>query len=888
MSLAAGTRLGPYEIDSLIDSGGMGEVYKGRDTRLGRTVAVKVLPQDIAGDPDRRRRFEQEARAASALNHPHICVVYDVGSAPLPGAPSTRDAASPPPQPGICHFLVMEYLEGQTLAKRLLRGPLPLADALRVGAQLLDALARAHRQGIVHRDLKPANVMLTRDGVKLLDFGLARLTQASDAAGTASTRTQPGTVVGTVPYMAPEQLEGRATDARTDLFAFGAVLYEMVTGRRAFEGTSRVSVITAILERDPPPVTSLQPLAPPLMDRLVATCLAKDPERRWDTAHDVAEQLRGLAETARTETDAGAASGPVSWRWVWTARWWLAAAALVLLLGAPAVWRLLTAESSVGVMVPRQITSSAAWETDPVISPDGTSVAYAAGESGSADIWIVGARGGTPLRLTNDPAWDSSPAWFPDGTEIAFVSDRGGSRSIWKVGRLGGAPTLVVPDAEDPAISPGGDQIAFVRASASGDRRVVVAPLADVAQARVVTGDGDGLWNHRNPAWSPDGQTICYRAQRDLWCIAARGGRARRLTMDGEVDFEPAWSSDGSFVLFSSLREGTQALWRVGQNGGRPVRLTLGTGPERHASVSRDGTRLAYATYLDNFDLVLRDLVSGQTRRYGGVRSDIHPLLSPDGATLYFVSDRQGKYDLWAQALSGIDPSGAPRHLTDYPGSVSLPSCSPDGQWVAFGYVEKNRRAVWMVPTSGGPKVELTDGFSVAGEPAWSPDGSRIAFVSNQSGANRIWVIKVANGRPAGRPMQMNAVPGAQELPTWSPDGTRIAYLSVEGSSKGDVFVVNVGGPASPARVTSGADAVAVRWSPASDRLLVSGLWGGASYRVQAVSPAGGAATAVAEVVGRSQDAAQFDISRDGRLLVLTWEERRGNIWVLEATSRMY
>ncbi len=270
MSLAPGTRLGPYRIQSAIGAGGMGEVYKARDMRLDRTVAIKVLPEGVAADPERRRRFDHEARAVAALNHPHICALHDIG------------------REGDTDFLVMEYLDGRTLAERLVKGPLPLEQAVEVGVEIADALAVAHERGIIHRDLKPGNVMLTKTGAKLLDFGLARLTHALDDSGASVTATTVGTVVGTVPYMAPEQVEGRPTDARTDLFAFGAVLYEMLTGRRAFDGESPASVMAAILEHEPEALSARQPLVPPALERLVTRCLAKDPDDRWQTARDLA------------------------------------------------------------------------------------------------------------------------------------------------------------------------------------------------------------------------------------------------------------------------------------------------------------------------------------------------------------------------------------------------------------------------------------------------------------------------------------------------------------------------------------------------------------------------------------------------------------------------
>ena len=305
MALQPGTSLGPYKIESPLGAGGMGEVYKATDTRLDRTVAIKVLPEHVAADPDLKQRFEREARTVAALNHPHICTLHDIGN-----------------QDGI-DFLVMEYLDGQTLAQRLEKGALPLDQALQVAIEIADALDKAHRQGIVHRDLKPANIMLTKAGAKLLDFGLAKLKPTEQAGGLSALPTQPanltqeGAILGTFQYMAPEQLEGQEADARTDIFAFGAVVYEMVTGRKAFEGKSQASLIGAILRDDPPSITMLQPISPPALDPIVKTCLAKEPDARWRSIGDVGRQLQtiasGSASGSSVVTPSPAPSRPV-WR----------------------------------------------------------------------------------------------------------------------------------------------------------------------------------------------------------------------------------------------------------------------------------------------------------------------------------------------------------------------------------------------------------------------------------------------------------------------------------------------------------------------------------------------------------------------------------------------
>jgi Tol biopolymer transport system component len=793
-------------------------------------------------------------------------------------------------------FLVMEYLDGQTLAHRLRKGALPLAQALELGAQIADALATAHRHGIVHRDLKPANIMLTKAGAKLLDFGLAKLRPQPSAAmagasalSTQAPATRPGAVMGTVPYMAPEQLEGKETDARTDLFAFGCVLYEMLTARRAFGGDSEASVISAIMSGEPAPLSTLQPLTPPALDRLVRRCLAKDPEARWQSAADLVHELTWLTiESTATDRRVAPPRTAGRSRWPMGRRGMLVAGALIVMAAAAfALWPHVKPRPPDAEVVSRQITASSTWDAQPALSPEGDLVAFSSCETGNANIYVVSVRGGTPMRVTDDPAWDTSPAWFPDSSQIAFVSDRLGGHAIWTVS-LGGSATLLVPDAEDPAISPDGNRIAFVRAVSNSERRVFVAPLSDVASARMITTDADGLDDHLNPAWSPDGRTICYAAHRDLWCVGASGGGAHRLTTDSEVDREPTWSLDGRDVLFSSLRNGTEALWRVGVGGGTPTRLTFGNGPERHPSVSRDGRRLVYATTLENYDLELRDLRSGDTRSYGGLRAEVQPALSPDARVLYFISDREGKFDLWAQSLSGIVAVGPPQRLTDQPGSVSLPNCSPDGRWIAYGHVLRDRREVWVVPASGGPPTQVTDGAALNGEPVWSPDGTRIAFVSNRTREERVWLMPVSNGRSVGIARQLSFGPGTDQLPAWSPDGTQIAYLSLEGGSKAEVWVANVSRSASPKSVTKGARALDVRWVANPDRLLVNGFWNGASASVRSVPPGGGVPRLVTESLGREPPSFSFDISRDGRILVLTAEKRRGNVFVLEAASRVY
>jgi len=428
MFLAPGARLGPYEVLSAIGAGGMGEVYKARDTRLDRTVAIKVLPAQVASDPDLRQRFEREARAVAALNHPHICTLYDVGH-----------------QDGI-DFLVMEYLEGQTLAERLEKGALPLEQALQYAIQVADALDKAHRQGITHRDLKPGNIMVTKSGAKLMDFGLAKFAPAAPAgmAGltVAATLSAPltvqGTILGTLHYMAPEQVEGKDADARSDIFSFGAILHEMVTGKRAFEGKSAASVIAAILEREPPAVSTLQPMSPPSLDRLLKRCLAKNPDDRWDTAHDLTGELRWvLEEPARIQT---MHSGPRMWR-----RLGSFAAVAIALAGAglagwalkpsPAARPLPVTRFTVALPATQRLTPAGRWGL--ALAPDGAMLVYVA--NNQLYLRFMDRQDAQPLPGTENA---KSPFFSPDGQWVGFVGGPN-TNQLKRVAINGGAPITI-------------------------------------------------------------------------------------------------------------------------------------------------------------------------------------------------------------------------------------------------------------------------------------------------------------------------------------------------------------------------------------------------------------------------------------------------------------
>jgi Tol biopolymer transport system component len=880
-----GETVSHYRVIRKVGGGGMGVVYEAVDHQLGRRVAIKFLSSEIPCDSQAVARLRREAHAASALNHPNICTVHELGE--HEGQP----------------FIVFELLEGCTLSAMQAGHPLPLATILELGGQIASALEFAHRAGIVHRDVKPSNLFVTQHHhIKVLDFGIAKPQPQrqslpnGDAAATSSGSelpiTQEGVAVGTAPYMSPEQVLGDEVDQRTDIFSFGAVLHEMATGRPAFGGPTRTAVHDAVLHRVPPPPSSLNPAIPATLDAIIAKALEKDRELRYQSAVELRVDLQRLRRDSASGPTAAVSRPPLKppeTRWWARASWTPVAVAALLIATFVIAWIGLRGggdQDPFASAVPRQLTSARGWETEPAVSPDGSLVAYASDESGNADIWVVGA-GGFHTRLTFGPSSDREPAWLPDGNAILFTSDQGGGRSVWKVPWPAGPVSLVVPDAAEPSVSPDGTRIAFARADErASDTRIFVAPLSDVARARRVTTDAGGLWGHWQPAWSPDGLTIAYKAQGSLWTVPANGGRERQLIGDGFRYERPVWSADGNWIYFSTNREGNFAIWRLPARGGAPRRVTLGTGSERLPSVSRDGLRIAYSTLVEDTDLVLRDTVSGHEVVFGSDRIDHMPVFSHDGNTVFFVSDRRsGREELWAVPVEGDQWGSQARPLTEQPGAVSHPTASPDGRFVAYYLVLGNQRDIWVVSVDGGAPIRFTDDPAADIHPDWSPDGRRIAFVSERGGGSHIWVAPVDNGRPAGPALQLTRGPGVEMAPAWSPDGMSVAFVVEPREGAGDVWLVAADGRGEPIRMTAGVAARRVRWDRATGRLLVSGYWGGSSLRLRSVDPV---TKADAELqppiaVARGEYHPDFDISRNGRFLVLSRDDMRdGNIWVLD------
>ncbi len=814
MALNPGTRLGPYEIVAPLGAGGMGEVYRARDSRLGRDVAVKVLPQHLSDSPEVRARFEREARTVSSLNHPHICTLFDVG------------------REGDTDFLVMELVDGETLATRLANGALPGPEVLKLGAQIADALDRAHRSGVVHRDLKPGNVMLTRSGAKLMDFGLARATGLSGAPGSSvsvagltqsPTMAQPltaeGTIVGTFQYMSPEQMEGREADARSDLWAFGCVLYEMATGKRAFHGRSQASLISSIMSSEPPPISQVAPLSPPGLDRLVRTCLAKDPEERVQTAHDVKLQLQGISEAG---SQAGAPV-PVIRRTGSRERlaWTVAAVAALVAVAAVALL-LVTGRSGQSRPVQLSLTPPPHGQFSPslsavTVSPDGQSVAFGARDSsGKAGLWVQRLDSPGPALLTETVGMGSI-FWSPDSRSLGYLD--GGEGKLKTISVAGGTPATLC-DARSPR---GGTW------NRRGD--IVFAPLAQGPLFRVPASGGEPVqatWidatrheeAHRFPCFLPDGDHFLYVSLPagpngfDVYA-GSLGSRSVRKIMSAQS--APIYAEPG-YLIFE--RGGKVMAQRFNARSlaleSTPVALAdappfSDVSAEPFASASRAG-RLVF---MDD------QLPDTQLKWFGREGAELgtlplapgrwgRPVLSPDDR---YAAVPNGD-DLWRVDLQ----RSVALRLTSNGGVNSNPVWSPDGSRIAWTLSDKAREEIYTMNSdgSGEPRLVPTTTDLFKNPECWTRDGLVITDIGGGTFRD-IWIVPVEGGGKATPLIQTRF---AEHLSAVSPDGHWIAYLSNEAGFE-DVYVQSFPVPGHKVRVSSGG-ALRVWWLGGNDELCYS------------------------------------------------------------------
>jgi len=815
MALTSGTRLGPHEILSLIGAGGMGEVYKARDTRLERVVAIKVLPAHLADKPELRERFEREAKTIAGLNHPHICTLFDIGR-----------------QDGI-DYLVMEYLEGETLAMRLLKGPLPLEQVLQYAIEISDALDKAHRKGVTHRDIKPGNVMLTKSGTKLLDFGLAKLKQAAIPAATPISQmptlshnpTIEGSLLGTVQYMAPEQVEGKVDeiDGRTDIFAFGALVYELATGQKAFQGKSTASLFAKILEHDPPPISSLQPMTPLALDRIVKKCMAKEPERRWQAASDVCDELKWIAEggsQAAALPAVPAKSVPALGRRA--VIFGLGTLLLGAVIAGLAVWTLKPT-------TPRPVTRTVitlpagdrlvfGGQEQPALalSPDGSQLAYVASRGGTPQIYLR-AMDSLVARPIPGTEFTNNPFFSPDGQWLGFFA----SGKLKKISVNGGA-ALTLGDAGLPRGASWGSQgsIVFAPTGVGVLQQVPDAGGAPQPATRLEKGET----NHRWPEWLPNGRAMLFATSSNVanWTspqivvqsvetgerrILNQGGTQPRYTPSGHlvyaqggslmaVPFDPqrlevtgtavpvaegvlqstitgavqySFSATGTLVYVPGGVQGVQnrLVW-ASRNGAEQL-LDLPARSYVVPRISPDGRRVA--TDPDG-QIWLYDLARKTLARltFEG-NTNIRPVWTPDGKRIAFASDKEGPQNLFWQLADG---SGGMERLSTSEFLQIPSSFSPDGQLLAFYEVNPTtQRDLWVLRLSDRKAQPfLRTRFSETAA-QFSPDGRWLAYVSDESGRSEIYVQPYPG--PGGK--RLISTEGGTE-PVWNVNGRELFYRS--------------------------------------------------------------------------------------------------------------
>ena len=807
MSLTPGVRLGSYEIVRLIGAGGMGEVYKARDTRLDRIVAIKVLPEHFAADSDRRERFEREARAVAGLNHPHICSLHDVGEAAGPEATrSTSDSV---------RFLVMEYLDGQTLADRLVRGPLLLSEVLRYTVEIADALDHAHRRGLVHRDLKPGNVMLTGAGAKLLDFGVSK-SQPSPSVPTLATLsphdaqlTANGAVLGTFPYMAPEQLEGRQADVRTDIFAFGATVFEMATGQRAFQGDAAATLIGAILHTDPPPVSTHQPLAPPALDRIVARCLAKDPKDRWQTTRDLMLELKAIAEddaplaahSRRRITLAVATAAVFALLTI--------AAAVVYNLGYGRFAASNDSTVRLNFAPPEGLKLTDLMIGGPVtISPDGERLAFAASDrEGMQLIWVrgLGSSAAQPLPGTDGGAY---PFWSPDSQTIGFFAQR----KLKTVRLSGGAPQTLC----DAVLPRGGtwNRDGVIVFSAGAGRQLYRVSAAGGTATPIQT---DALNRERHwPSFLPDGRHFVYfgRPQKHGIYVAAIDSPSARLLLSDYVGV--AYAPPGYLLVLRGPSRGAPAgaLLAYPFDAGS-AQITGEPAPVAERIRYESGLARGAFTVSETGTLVYGDVDRSQTRlmwfdRSGNALANVggsfalgQPALSPDEKTIAAerVDPITQDQDLWLIDVARNIPS---RFTSQGDNITFMPVWSPDGARIVFASARGTPPNLYQKASIGADGDELLLKSMSNNQPTdWSSDGQFIVYASMDPTTQwDLWLMPMSSAERDRQPVPLLQTEFNEHLGRVSPDGRWIAYASDE-SGNNEVYVRPFRAPGPKRRISA-------------------------------------------------------------------------------------
>jgi Tol biopolymer transport system component len=876
MKIADGTRIGIYEITGTLGSGAMGNVYRARDHRLERDVAIKALPESLCADPDALARFEREARFLAALNHPSIGSIY--------GIEEVTDE----------RLLVLELVPGETLEERLHRGPIPLAETLRIAVQIAGALEAAHEAEIVHRDLKPSNVKVTPEGrVKLLDFGIARQAASSGTGHDDELSiTRSGAIVGTPQYMSPEQLYGEAVDRRADVWAFGCLLYEMLSGRHAFPGKSFFELSDAIRNREPD-WSALPRGTPDSLRRLLMRCLRKEPH---DRLHDIADARIELEDLiARRGSTARRISRTAA---LGTAGVLVPAVAIVATLLALRVTRSRATVDATPLRL-SQLTSTEGVEQFPAWSPEGASIAYSGEVGGIRKLFVKRLGGADAQQLTSGRQDDTQPAWSTDGSHVLFVRARDAGRrlepgdvfgsyesdagDVWSVDVKTRAEARVLPNAFYPDVSPDGRSIA-VDASWAGPRRIWIVDARGL-NPQQITSDSSEAVVHVQPRWSPDGKRIVYqrieRTRFDVAVVDLGTKLSSMVTRDVYRKINPAWARDGRAIYYSSDAGGGMNVWRQpldaqSRPAGPAQQMTSGAGQDVEIAVAPDGKRLAYTTLHQNADLWRMPMtpegaVAGTPEQLvATTREDSRGEWSPDGRQIAFNSDRAGTMNLWLHSLS----DHTTRQITSGAGGDFQPTWSPDGKTLVF-FSSRGGKAdtdIWSVDAASGKLTPLTQGRSLDLNPFFSPDGKEIVFQSDSSGRLELWVM-AADG---SRRRQLTTIGATGHFIRWLRDG----YIYFRSPS--NVKLLRVSSSGGEPQVTVADAGSHISFSPDGTRIIdVRGhkaLW---------LIPMQGDARKLFEFEDADVRIDYPVWSPDGKWLLFDWfKPKEGDLWLAEEIAR--
>jgi eukaryotic-like serine/threonine-protein kinase len=920
--ISPGKRVGHYEVLTLLGKGGMGEVYLALDSNLRRRVALKFLPSSFTKDSYRLQRFEQEARAASALNHPNILTIHEIGE-----AEGRR-------------FIATEYIKGETLSQRIEAGRLTAVEALHIAEQIASALAEAHAAAIVHRDIKPDNVMLRSDGVvKVLDFGLAKLTE-EEASGPVESRraqikTSAGVVMGTIRYMSPEQTRGLPVDARSDIWSLGVVLYEMVCGRAPFVGDTPSDVIVDVLEHAPPSLRSLSPEMPLALESIVTNALTKDRDKRYQSVTEMLTAMRRLRRRldrydelgsgAGSEATSGPGLGSSSsshgtahkklnvraseiWQGLIRTSYYLkrnkvATLVIMLVIGVilSSLYLVFFRHKSLRSTEPKttearllrtyQITFSSTYDRDPSLSPDGHSVAYSSVRSGSSQIFIKQLTvGGSELQLTSDSQENLEPAWSPDGQRIAFSRNR---RGIWITPSLGGVPKQLTEFGSNPSWSRDGEVIAFQTGLAEQSSTIWVVPASGGPARQITKVDQPNGW-HTTPSWSPDGKWIAFTTTKagnsSLWSISVAGDELKRLVPSNFMKaINPVYSPDGETLYFSGFSGATSGLWQIrvspttGDSQADPE-LIMGASLANFLNrftLSSNGKKIAYSlaqTISNLYSLPIsatRDEATGAPVPLTNDTSLRHlaPFFSPDGNKVAFGQLRAGV----GEDIFLIDADGKNlTQVTSDPSMDNVPTWFPKGDRLAFLSSRKGHSALWSIALANGKEEFLVDLGPGVDHLRVSPDGRLVAFNTKSGGTTKVSVVPLGGGEAR----TILTATGSVGYPCWSPDGQLLALEFKRGEESHVAITSASGGPVKQLTFDHGLSFVH-SWSPDGDKIAFAGRRNGI-WNVYWVSRATGQQKQLTKYTERNSYVRYPAWSPLKNQIVYEYVETTGNIWMLE------